>query len=230
MQSYSEIESNIKAAFREHPEIADNRENRAIIRAFVEKHNASYNLATLRVAIKAQRAELEREREYARAVEPAPVSPSSEPSRPGGYHSRGLDYLIHLEETETPAPGPKRTIHASVEKVREVIAAIQAEDRTFLPSDKNIRFIFSWLQDNDAAGGFTLENVRTAVMALSYPIAQLERIEAPPRPPSPAAPKPEPEKLESWQLPLTATRQQLRNASPEALKDYLRRAREAQKK
>ncbi len=140
------------------------------------------------------------------------------------YH---LDHLIHLEETKT-APGPKRSIHASVEKVREVIVAIQAEDRTFLPSDKNIRLIFSWLQDNDAAG-FTLENVRTAVMALSYPIAQLERIEAPPAPP-PVPPKPEPENLLPGQISIHAGKRELGKAAPDQLRDYLKRVREAQQK
>jgi len=143
------------------------------------------------------------------------------PIRPSGYYNR--------EENETPAPKPKRIIYAPVEKIREVIAAIQAEDPTFSPSEKNIGLIFTWLQDIDAAGGFTLENVRVAVKVLGYQNA-IERVPPPPPPPPPVV-EPEPvEILQPGEISIHASEWELRRATPEQIRSYIRRLREAQQK
>jgi len=115
-----------------------------------------------------------------------------------------------------------------------VIAAVKVKFPWYADSgpagEANLLKIFSFLQDNNAADGWTQYNVEAAVQVL-LPELESDRNYVPPQPPSPPAPpKPESEKLESWQLPLTASKQQLHKASPEALKDYLHRAREVQKK
>ncbi len=146
--------------------------------------------------------------------------------RRAGYHNR--------EENDTPAPKPKRAISVDVPEIRRVVAEIKKKFPWYADSgpagNANLSKIFSWLQDNDAADGWTKHNVEVAVQVL-LPELESDRDYIPPKPPPPPAPpKPAQEKLESWQLPLTASKQQLHKASPEALKDYLRRAREAQKK
>ena len=126
---------------------------------------------------------------------------------------------------------PKRVIRADVPEIRRVIAEIKKKfpwlADTGEAGNRNLSKIFSWLQDNNAVG-FTLETVKVAVEVL-LPELESDRDYVPPQPPPPPAPpKPELEKLEPWQLPLNATKQQLHKAGPKALKDYLRRVREAQ--
>ena len=140
-----------------------------------------------------------------------------------GYHNR--------EENETPAPKLKRAVSAEVPEIRRIIAEIKKKypwlADTGDAGNRNLSKIFTWLQDNDAADGWTQHNVEVAVQVL-LPELDSDPKYVPSQPPPPSAPpKPEPEKLEPWQLPLTASKQQLHKASPEALKDYLRRAREA---
>jgi hypothetical protein len=140
----------------------------------------------------------------------------------------------HREEQSSEQPKPKRAIRADVPEIRRVIAEIKRKfpwlADTGEAGNANLSKIFSWLQDNDAADGWTQHNVEIAVQVL-LPELESDRDYVPPQPPlPPALPKPELEKLEPWQLPLTATKQQLRNADPKALKGYLARAREAQKK
>jgi len=85
------------------------------------------------------------------------------------------------------------------------------------------------LWENNA--DFNLENVRIAVGALAYPTDKLERVSPPAAPPAP--PKPEPEKLEPGQIPLStpsyAIKQVLAKASAAQIKDYLARSRAQQK-
>ncbi len=144
--------------------------------------------------------------------------------RRAGYHNR--------EENETPAPKLKRAIRADVPEIRQVVAEIKKKypwlADTGDAGNANLSKIFSWLQDND--GQFDLPSVKVAVEVLLPELDSDPKYVPSQPPPTPAPPKPEQEKLESWQLPLTASKQQLHKASPEALKDYLRRAREAQKK
>jgi hypothetical protein len=129
--------------------------------------------------------------------------------------------LLRFKPSPTSTKSPKNhaAIYAPPEKSREIMAAVKAETPLLIISEKNTEKIFHWLWENDAVGGFTLENVRCAVAVLGN---ALDRV---PPPPPPPPPKREPEKLETWQLPLTATKQQLHNADPKALKDYLARAR-----
>jgi hypothetical protein len=131
-------------------------------------------------------------------------------------------------EESPPEPPKKRAVTATPEKIREVMAAIKAEDSSFIISEKNIEKIFYWLWENDAADGFTLQNVRTAIAVLGD---EIEREARPPSPPPP--PKPGPEKLESWQIPLStpsyAIKQVLAKASATQIKDYLARSRAQQK-
>jgi len=137
------------------------------------------------------------------------------------------------QETETPAPKPKRTIRADVSEIRRIIAEIKREfgwyADTGAAGEANLLKLFSWLQDNDATG-FTLENVRVAVRVLGDEI-EYDPEHNPVAPPPPPPPKPEPEKLEPGQIPLStpsyAIKQVLAKASAAQIKDYLDRARKA---
>ncbi len=74
----------------------------------------------------------------------------------------------------------------------------------------------------EASGYITIDNLRAAVEALK---SQLQWVV-----PAPPTPEPEAEKLESWQLPLDCTEYEMHRASPQALKDFIQRARETKKK
>ncbi len=141
--------------------------------------------------------------------------------RPGGYHNR--------EENEAPAPKKHAAVYASPDKIREILAVIQVEVPTLALSEKNVEKVFHWLWEEDAVGGFTLENVRVAVAALSYPKDTLEGvIPPPPPPPPPPVVEPEPEEvLLPGQLSLKCDKWDLEHASKEQVTDWLKRARAA---
>lgn len=137
-------------------------------------------------------------------------------------------------EFESQQP-PKRVIRADVPEIRRVMVEIKKKfpwlADTGEAGNRNLSKIFSWLQDNDAVG-FTLETVKVAVEVL-LPELESDRDYVPPQPPPPPAPpKPPAEQLESWQIPLnpTPSKQQLRAASSEAIKHYLKRLRESHQK
>lgn len=135
---------------------------------------------------------------------------------------------------ELPSPAvkkEKRAIYSDPSNTRRIMAEIKKEfPQLDAGSEKNLIAIFSFLQDEDAVGGFTLENVRVAVAALSYPEEKLERVPlpSPPPPPPPAPTEPE-EVLRPGQLSIHATRQELEKASPAQIRDYLKRLRAHQK-
>jgi hypothetical protein len=138
------------------------------------------------------------------------------------------------EERVSSPPKPKRAVISTPEKIREIIAEIKKEAPWYADSgtagESNLWKIFSWLQENDAVGGFSLPKVRVAVAALSYPQDRLERILPPPaQPPPPTPPVNHEEVLESGQLSIHATKQELEKASPAQIRDYLKRLRTQQK-
>jgi hypothetical protein len=131
---------------------------------------------------------------------------------------------------------PKRVIRADVPEIRRVIAEIKKKfpwlADTGEAGNRNLAKIFSWLQDNDAADGWTQHNVEIAVQVL-LPELESDRDYVPPQPLQPTRPvveQPPAEKLEPGQLSIKATQQDLKKATPAQIKDYLKRLRESQQK
>src|SRR5216684_1766377 len=113
------------------------------------------------------------------------------------------------EELLAEPPKQKRAIRADVPEIRRVVAEIKKKFPWYADSgpagDANLLKIFSWLQDNDAADGWTQHNVEVAVQVL-LPALESDPKYVPSQPPSPPAPpQPPAEQLESWQIPLTPT-------------------------
>jgi hypothetical protein len=121
-------------------------------------------------------------------------------------------------------------------KIREIFAVIKSENPTFdSSSQKNVEKIIDWLWENDAVGGFALDNVRTAYAALSYPEDRLERV-APPAPPEPAAStrvQPPPVDYNSFsdtdELPIDTPSWRLQKATRSQLRSVVKRQAEAKK-
>ena len=139
------------------------------------------------------------------------------------------------EELLSEPPKPKRAIRADVPEIRRVIAEIKKKFPWYADSgpagNANLSKIFSWLQDNDAADGWTQHNVEVAVEVL-HPDLEYDPAYIPSQPPPPpsAPPKPPAEVLQPGQLSIHAGKQQIRKASPAEILDYLKRLREAQQK
>jgi hypothetical protein len=107
-----------------------------------------------------------------------------------------------------------------------------AENPTFADTERNGELIAQFLVEHHCE--FTLENCRKAVQILSYRFDKLERQKPParPAPPQPVVVEPTApaEILEAGQILLNPppSEWQLRRASKEAVKDYLKRARAQQ--
>jgi hypothetical protein len=133
-----------------------------------------------------------------------------------GYHNR----------EELPSkPKPHRAISAEVSEIRKIIAAIQTEFPWYGPTENNLKSIFDFLWEHDAK--FNLESVRVAVTVL---VNTLDRVPPPPPPPLPPVPTEPEEVLQPGQLSIKATKQDLQKASPDQIRNYLKRVREAEKK
>jgi hypothetical protein len=130
------------------------------------------------------------------------------------------------EPPAKPAPAPKRGIYADPAVIREILQTIKAEDPLFLDNEANRLAIFSFLQDENAADGFTLANVRVAVRVLSLR-DKIQREQPPPPPPVIEEPAEPAEILKPGQLSLKCSKWELEHASKEQVKDWLQRAREA---
>src|SRR5713101_7646701 len=91
-------------------------------------------------------------------------------------------------------------------------------------SNFNVDKLLSFLQDNDRL--WNQDCVEAAIEFLK-PSLEWDANWRPPQPPPPPPPPPtpEPEKLEPWQLPIPASKQQIARASVRAIKDYLGRLR-----
>lgn len=142
------------------------------------------------------------------------------PFRPGFYK--------HTELKPAPAPKLKKPIKATVPQIRDVVAAIRVEFPWFADTEKNLLHIFDWLQENEAAGGFTLGNVKVAVQLLE-PV--LDHSASPPPPKPPAPPPFDWNSLsDTDELPLNTPSWRVRKATVEQVRSFLKRARAAGKK
>src|SRR5260370_13394866 len=129
-----------------------------------------------------------------------------------GYHNR--------EENETPAPKLKRAVSAEVPEIRRVVAEIKKKypwlADTGDAGNRNLSKIFTWLQDNDAADGWTQHNVEVAVQVLLPELVESDPKYVPSQPPPPpVVEQPPVEKLEPGQLSLKATKAELQLATPD---------------
>ena len=128
---------------------------------------------------------------------------------------------------------PKRAIHAEVSEIRRILADVKKKFPWLATEgdalNANLRKIFSFLQDNDAADGWTQHNVEVAVEVL-HPELEYDPSYVPPQPPPPppAPPKPPVEVLEPGQISIHANKRDLNKATSAQILDYLRRIREAQ--
>lgn len=110
----------------------------------------------------------------------------------------------------------------------EIIKTVWGENPTLADTPKNGELVGQFLKENGQA--LSVDNVRIAVKILGYPFDKLDRQKPPvptPPPPQPVVESAEPEEvLENWQIPLNPppSEWQIRRASKEAVKDYLKRA------
>lgn len=203
----------IRDVLREFPDVIDSPENRVALRTQIDEgYGGVYNRSTIRQAVVwALRDKLKAKPESRREI-----------------------YAPVVEALQNEPLKPPR-LYAPVEKIREVIAVVKQKfpwyAATGASGEANLSKIFSWLHENNAAG-FTLETVLIATEALS-PELEWDPAYVPPptlRVAVPEPPKPEPEILRPGQLSIHASKRQLGKATPDQLRDYLVRVREAQKK